>query len=159
MGNENLKNNILRTLLYYDIFSYPLTTDEVFTFLPQNTVTPTEIKQTIEQLSSEPETPFDIKNGYVYIKPKQQNITLRLEREEISKTSWKKARFMTHIIKRCPFVRAVMVSGSLSKNNSDKTSDLDFFIITKPNRLWISRTLLMLFKKIFLSSAIERFMD
>jgi hypothetical protein len=47
-----------------------------------------------------------------------------------------------------PFVRAVGISGSLSKNVADENADIDYFIITAPNRLWIARTLLHLFKKL-----------
>jgi hypothetical protein len=36
----------------------------------------------------------------------------------------------------------------LSKNYADEKADLDFFIITKANRLWIARTLMHLYKKI-----------
>lgn len=32
----------------------------------------------------------------------------------------------------------------------DEKSDIDFFIITKPGRLWIARTLLVMYKRIFL---------
>ena len=70
---------------------------------------------------------------------------------------WKRAALVTHIIKRFPFVRAVMVTGSLSKNSSDIKSDLDFMLITANNRLWISRTLLMLFKKIFFLNSYKFF--
>lgn len=49
-----------------------------------------------------------------------------------------------------PFVRGVMISGSLSKGSMSPDSDVDYFIITAPNRLWIARTLLMTFKKLFL---------
>jgi predicted nucleotidyltransferase len=49
-----------------------------------------------------------------------------------------------------PYVRAVFVSGSLSKGYMDEKSDIDFFIVTEPSRLWLSRTLLILFKKVFL---------
>ena len=38
---------------------------------------------------------------------------------------------------------------NLSKNYFDANSDFDFFIITKPNRLWISRTLYILLFKLF----------
>jgi len=47
-----------------------------------------------------------------------------------------------------PFVKSVAVSGSLSKMFADEKSDIDFFIITSGNRLWISRTFMHLFKKI-----------
>jgi hypothetical protein len=52
-----------------------------------------------------------------------------------------------HVIKRFPFVRGIMVSGDLSKNATNQDSDVDFFIVTEPNRLWIARTLLIIFKK------------
>jgi hypothetical protein len=42
----------------------------------------------------------------------------------------------------------VGVSGSLSKNYADEKADIDFFIITKANRLWIARTLMHLYKKL-----------
>ena len=53
-------------------------------------------------------------------------------------------------IKRFPFVRAVFLSGELSKNISSDDGDIDFMIVTEKNRLWICRTLLTFFKKIFL---------
>ena len=46
-----------------------------------------------------------------------------------------------------PYVRAIGISGSLSKNYADEKADIDFFIITKANRLWIARTLMHIFKK------------
>jgi hypothetical protein len=47
-----------------------------------------------------------------------------------------------------PFVRGIGISGSLSKNYADQGTDIDFFIITRTNRLWIARTLMHLFKKL-----------
>jgi hypothetical protein len=63
---------------------------------------------------------------------------------------WRMGRAATFVIKRFPFVRGIMVSGDLSKNLATKGSDVDFFIITSPDRLWIARALLILFKKVFL---------
>ena len=39
----------------------------------------------------------------------------------------------------------------------DEHSDLDFFIITKPNRLWIARMLLALYQKIVLLNSHKYF--
>lgn len=58
------------------------------------------------------------------------------------------AKKLSRFLSRFPFVRAVAVSGSLSKNFADEHSDIDFFIITKANRLWIARTVMHFFKKL-----------
>jgi hypothetical protein len=63
---------------------------------------------------------------------------------------WLGARAAAHVIKRFPFVRGIFVSGDLSKNVARPGSDVDFLILTEPGRLWIARTLLVLFKRVAL---------
>ncbi len=154
---EELKKNILKTLLYYDIFSHPLRSDEIFSFLPRNSIAKQNITDFLKETALVDNVPFAEKDGYYYIKPAADNVTKRIEKEKYSQKMWKRAALVTHIIKRFPFVRAVMVTGSLSKNSSDRTSDLDFMLITANNRLWIARTLLMLFKKIFFLNSYKFF--
>jgi hypothetical protein len=60
-----------------------------------------------------------------------------------------KANEISKKIFNFPFVSGVCISGGLSKNYFDANSDFDFFIITKPNRLWICRTLYILLFKLF----------
>lgn len=154
---EELKKNILKTLLYYDIFSHPLKTEEIYSFLPRNSITKQDIAKFLKDTASNETLPFAEKEGYYYIKPAVENVKNRIKKENYSQKLWKRAWFITHIIKRFPFVRAVFITGSLSKNSSDTTSDLDFMLITANNRLWISRTMLMLFKKIFFLNSYKFF--
>jgi len=154
---KRLEENILKTLLYYDIFSHPLKVEEIFIFLPENSVTRDEVYNVLKSSSVNTEHDFAEKEGYYYVKPNDKNICKRKEKEEYSRKMWKAAWVVTNLIKRFPFVRAVLITGSLSKNSSDRTSDLDFMIITAPHRLWIARTLLMLFKKIFLFNSFKYF--
>lgn len=154
---EELKKNILKTLLYYDIFSHPLKSEEIFSFLPKNGIPAEKVKEFLKNSASSGNAPFAEKDGYYYIKPAEENVAKRIEKENYSRRMWKRASLVTHIIKRFPFVRAVMVTGSLSKNSSDHTSDLDFMLITKPGRLWIARSMLMLFKKIFFLNSYKFF--
>lgn len=150
---EELKKNITKTLLYYDIFSHPLKSEEIYSFLPKNSISQQDVTDFLSEASKKNDSPFAEKDGYYYIKPAEDNVGKRIEKENYSKKMWKRAGMITHIIKRFPYVRAVFITGSLSKNSSDRTSDLDFMLITKPGGLWIARTMLMLFKKIiFLNS-------
>ncbi len=67
------------------------------------------------------------------------------------------AKKRARLIAKFPFVEAVGISGSLSKGYYDSKSDIDFFVITKPGRLWLVRTFLMLYKKIFLLNSRKYF--
>jgi hypothetical protein len=64
--------------------------------------------------------------------------------EILLRTAYKVGGFLYQF----PFVRGIGISGSLSKNFADQHTDIDFFIITRSNRLWIARTLMHLFKKL-----------
>jgi hypothetical protein len=67
------------------------------------------------------------------------------------------AKKKSQFIARFPYVKGVFISGSLSKNYIDEDGDIDYFLITKPNRLWIARTLLVLYKKVFLFNSRKYF--
>jgi len=154
---EILKKNILKTLLYYDIFRHPLRNEEIFTFLPENSISKEEVSRMLGEFSRNEYNEFAEKEGLYYVKPNISHVCARIKKEEYSRKMWRAAYIVTHVIKRFPFVRAVMVTGTLSKNSSDSTSDLDFMVISAPGRLWISRTMLMLFKKIFLLNSKKYF--
>ena len=62
----------------------------------------------------------------------------------------KVAKRFSRLVSLFPFVRAVMLSGSISKGYMDENSDIDYFIVTETNRLWIVRTALVLFRRVFL---------
>ena len=144
---ENFSEEVLRTLLYYDLFHYPLTSQQLFTFFPTNSLTFNEFyKKMQEEFLQESVAE---KGGFVFLQ-EQEDIERRKRNEANAIPMMRIARFVTHIIKRFPFVRAVFLSGELSKNISSDNGDIDYMIVTEKNRLWICRTLLILFKKIFL---------
>jgi len=148
--------HILRTLLYYDIWSHPLTARELFTYLPVNSMTFADFEKHL--VSARECGIVEQCQGFYYIKGKTPDVvTRRGTMEAHAKYMWTKARISMHVIRRFPFVRAVMVSGDLSKNVTGPGSDIDFFIITEPDRLWITRTLLILFKKTFLLNSKKYF--
>src|SRR5262249_18548698 len=75
-------------------------------------------------------------------------VARRIKGNRHARTMLDTAYKVSALLYRFPFVRGIGISGSLSKNFADEKADIDFFIITSKNRLWIARTLMHLFKKL-----------
>lgn len=138
-------NAVLSVLAYFDIFQYPLTKKEIQSFL-RNPVNDTLLTDTLKRLLS---------SGSVFLHHNfyslHDNPLLSLRRKDGNLRAEKliaKAYRIGRFLYKFPFVRAIGISGSLSKNFADEKADIDFFIITKAERLWIARTLMHLFKKL-----------
>jgi hypothetical protein len=84
-------------------------------------------------------------------------VETRNVKEKRAEKYYRKLPKYLRIIKAFPFVRGVGISGSLSKNVMHEDGDIDYFIVTAPGRLWVCRTLLVLFKKVFLFNSRKYF--
>jgi hypothetical protein len=150
-----LQEHILRTLLYYDIFNYPLKPSEVFCFIGTDHVDEQEV---ISNLGSLVELGMIHRfENFYSIQNDAGNVARRKKGNKEAEKYLAIAKKQAKRIARFPYVRAVMASGSLSKNYMDDQSDLDFFIVTEPGRLWIARTLLVFYKRLFLFNSHKYF--
>ncbi len=150
-----LREEVLRTLLYYDIFNYPLKADEVYRFLGIGGVDKSSVQYCLTALR-------DMKMIYQFgdfycMKNSKAVIERRVKGNSEADRLLTLANRKSSFISKFPFVRAVLASGSFSKGYMDEKSDLDFFIITEPSRLWIARTLLVLYKRVFLFNSHKYF--
>lgn len=139
-----IQQQILQTLAYFDIFHYPLTNEEVKTFLCVEANQSTVDEQLAVLISNE--KLYKIGSFYSL----QNNLSLAERRSNGNKKATEeieKAAMAARVLFRFPFVEGLALSGSLSKNFADETTDIDFFIIAKTNRLWIARTLMHIFYK------------
>lgn len=141
----SIKENIVKILVYFDIFQYPLTNNEIadFSSFP---VTQSSIDTALNQMVEE-RSIFKIDKFYSL----QNNPALAIKRivgNRLAIDQMKTAAKAANILANFPYVRGLAISGSLSKNFADEKTDIDFFIITKANRLWIARTIMHLFKKL-----------
>ena len=150
-----LDEQILRTLLYFDIFNYPLKSDEVFNFLGIRALDKSIVTS---RLSSLTDQKIIFQFGELFcLKNDKSLIDRRLKGNKEADKYLILAKKKANFISKFPFVRAVLASGSLSKGYMDERSDLDFFIITATSRLWIARTFLVLYKRIFLANSHKYF--
>jgi hypothetical protein len=141
----SIKKDILATLTYFNMFDYPLRKSEIFIFLGHCDDFH-EFELALNNLINESAI---FKIGDFYSLYNNYALAARRYKGNGKATLMlKKAEQAANIISAFPFVKGVAVSGSLSKYFADDNTDIDFFIITSANRLWIARTFLHIFKKI-----------
>jgi predicted nucleotidyltransferase len=139
-----IEKAILASLAYFDIFEYPLNRAEIYQFLPES-YSYEVFKNALDRLCRESWVcQFD---DLYSLQNKPELVLRRKEGNKRAEVLLRKAEKIAGFLSHFPYVRGVAVSGSLSKHFADKNSDIDFFIITEKNRLWIARTFMHLFKK------------
>lgn len=134
MGNN--KKAIIQTLLYSDIFDFPLTQDEISVFLISSH--PVEKKVIVQELKKL-NTNVEEKDGYWFLNGRSHLARMRKKREKYAKEKMEKARHIAGLLSIIPTIQLIGVSGGLSMANIEEADDIDFFIITKKNTLWSTR--------------------
>lgn len=128
--------------MYFDVFKYPLTVHELYE-CSAISISKSSYLEVLNEI---------IKSGYIrqegdYILVNElnsENITKRVNGNSGAEQVMPKAYEYSKIIAGFPFVEGICLSGALSKKYYDENGDIDFFIITKPNRLWLCRTFLII---------------
>ena len=143
---------VLHSIAYFDIFDHPLRKAELVELCAENK----HLDTTLETLVNEGKC-FNSGEFYSLSKNIDSLIAIRLEKEKRAKKYLKKLRSYAKLISKFPYIKGLAVSGSLSKNVMHDDGDIDYFIITAKNRLWICRTFLILFKKVFLLNSRKYF--
>ena len=130
--------------MYFDIFRYPLTRKEIESFLDKP-FSEDELSYSLQDLLTSGRI---FKLCEFYSLQKDMSLAeIRKKGNATADTLVKKAKEIAKLLYKFPYVRAIGLSGSVSKNFADENSDIDYFLITKANRLWIARTLLVFFRK------------
>jgi predicted nucleotidyltransferase len=142
---SEIKENILATLAYFDMFNYPLSRAEIFLFLEKKYNYEAFDNMLISLLMDGIIHQFD---KFYTLKNDHQMVVRRNEGNKKAAELIKIAGKVGDLLIKFPFVRGIAISGSLSKNFADEFSDIDLFIITEKNRLWVARTIMHLFKKL-----------
>lgn len=148
-----LRNSILATLVYYDVFDYPLTLLEVYKYLINpgrisritggiGEIKISDISEELDRLAGS--GTIGHKNGFYFLKERNEIYDLRLERHKIADRKWKKFLKMVRFLALAPYLRGVFASGSMAINNTDDESDFDILVIAKSGRLYTGRFFLWL---------------
>lgn len=145
MDNKYLEKSILSVICYFDIFEYPLTLLEIWQWLfidqPINqSIELSEIKNILEN-SDFLADKINSRNGFYFLKNRDQVITTRLNRYSLANDKNKIAQRGVKVLRFLPFVKLVGLCNNSGNNNIRPDSDIDLFIITSKNRLFTARFL------------------
>lgn len=136
---ERSRQSILKTLLYFDIFDYPLKSQEIRQFL---SVSNKEKKETFDNLLKK--LHISSYKSFFFLKSRKNIVHKRIKRKKISVKKLKKTREVIGILGILPTVYFIGVSGALSMENSEKDDDIDIFVICKDNLIWTTRIFLII---------------
>jgi len=128
-----LADSINKTLSYFSLFNYPLTKEELFAFLWQPPLINYDdfLVNGLQNVNE--------KYGYYFLDGENENVDKRRERLLICEQKVKIAIKATRKIRAIPFIRAVFVCNTVGAGTANQKSDIDFFIITAPKRIWLVR--------------------
>lgn len=130
-----MEKAILKTLIYGDIFDYPLTLREIHKWLIGKKVELRQIEKKYRVSS------IEYRGKFHFLKGRSNIVRKRLQRQKQSRIYLRKAKIISWILKLIPWIKLVGISGGLSMENAGKKDDIDLILITSKNRLWISRLL------------------
>lgn len=132
---------IRTTLAHADLFQYPMQSAEIHRYLVNYRASHSQL---IEWLVEAVAFGLVAQVGDFYMLPKRESlVAVREERAARSAELWRPANKYGAQIARLPFVKMVGVTGSLAVDNVTKSADIDYFIITANDRLWLCRMMVI----------------
>ena len=132
LDNKFLGTSETASILYHDIFDYPLNAREIIRWRVGKRGLYL-FKKTKEVLN---------KDGLYCLKGKEGLLYKRALRERISNRKTEIAKKNASLLAKFPTIKGVFITGALAMNNAKEESDIDLMVLTKKNRLWLTRLLL-----------------
>lgn len=144
---DNNRKQILHTIIYSDIFDYPLSQKELWKFLLQNISLQKKnkkIRKTEVLLALKQANQIKQSDGLYFLEGREHIVELRRQREKESKKKIAIAEKTASIFSLLPTIRYIGISGGVAMHNADRQDDIDFFIICSRYSMWISRLLCLI---------------
>lgn len=147
-----LSRSILATLAYFDVFDYPLKIEEIWRWLyvvhaedlrAVEQATPADVEREVAELTAH--ASVERAGSYVTLFGRSGIAVTRMERRVGNERKWRRARLAAWLLRFVPFVRFVGVVNTLAIDNARPESDIDFFIVVRQGRMWLTRLLVTLF--------------
>jgi len=149
---DSVSKAIIKTLKYRSIFEFPISLEELHEFLISDGLSSPVDKDLFTQSVSSLVDKKGIGhyNGYFYLDPNfNENLIIRREKHETySRAKYREAEKLLKIFEKFNMIRFIGVTGSVAAANAHEKDDIDLFIITSKNTVWINRFLMFSYLKL-----------
>lgn len=127
---------LFKIIAFFDLFNFPLSLMEI----KINSGFEGEITYLVKVLERlVTSNKIATKSGFYFLVARENILEIRRERYNYSLRKIKIARQFARIFALFPSVLTIYLVNSIGPYNLRDNSDIDFFIITKKNRIWLSR--------------------
>lgn len=134
----DLRDRIVKTVAYFDLFDYPLTRAEIWRWLYQDSgISLAEVDGALKALVGD--DIFREVGGYVFVADREGLPDLRNAHYRHSVRKWRRARRWASFFAGIPGVELVGIGNTLSFHNAKDASDIDFFIACQTGTIWRTR--------------------
>lgn len=137
-NSGELKQAVVRTLAFFDLFDYPLTAYEIWQELRKQWP-PAEVYLFLERTAAAAGTFLEQKNGFYFLRGRAAITAIRQQRHNYGTRKLQIACRFARLFSVLSCVKLVALANSLGQNNLRDGSDIDFFIISSPRRVWLTR--------------------
>ena len=149
MGNEfGARNRILLTVKIASQCGQAISMREIALMLPR-LMESMNIQETIERDPCISKT-VSSEDGFVVLRGFEQLFVERAFKEKVSKNYRGIAEtFIKELRRRCPYMKLMAVCGSVAYGSAMNSDDIDLFILTEENRMWLTFFKALLLARIF----------
>lgn len=137
---------VLRAVTYAALFDYPLTLSQLRESLAGVAADEATIAVWCRQ-GALLQSAVEQRGGLFFPAGRADLIDTRRRREAISHAMLEQNRRILNLVSRMPFVEMVALSGSLAHLNAERSADVDLFVITRANRVWLVTVAVLLISK------------
>ena len=134
------------TVSYADVFDMPIEIEHLHRFLVGVSLSEAETVAAVDRLVDRNDLVRF--NGVVHLPGRDDVVEIYRERTKRAATMWHQAEVWGRRIGRVPFVRMVAVTGGLAVDSVADHDDIDYFIVTRPGRLWLTRLMIIVLGRI-----------
>ena len=136
---------ILKTVVYADLFDYPLRFDELCRGMFDVALEPDDVRRCLAR-SGALGAVVDERDGFVFLAGRGGLVATRREGERRAAELLARYGGVLARIARLPYVRLVALSGGVAFNNAHD-DDVDLFVVARRNRAWSACMLVTLLSR------------